>query len=65
MRLDEFFDGSFQVGDALEDAAAQTFLRELAEEALDDVEPGAAGWREMHMEPGVPFQPGRGSVCRA
>ena len=57
MRFDEFFDGPFQIGDALEDAATQTFLRELCEEAFDDIEPRAAGWREVHMEPGVAFHP--------
>ncbi len=56
MRLDEFFDGPFQTRDALEDAAAQTFPSELAEEAFDDIEPRATGRREMDMKAGVSFQ---------
>ncbi len=56
MRLDEFFDGPFQIGNALEDAAAQTFPSELAEEAFDDIEPRATGRREMDMKAGVSFQ---------
>ena len=43
MSLDKFIAGLFQISDALEDTTAETFLGELAEEAFDDVEPGAAG----------------------
>jgi hypothetical protein len=39
-RVDQFLD-------ALEDSTAQTTLRELPEEALDEVEPRAAGRDEV------------------
>jgi len=40
-----------------EDASAQLLLREIAEEALDHVQPRATGGREVHVEAWVPFQP--------
>ena len=41
-----------EVGDAVEDAAAERFLGEFAEPAFDEVEPGARGWDEVEVEAG-------------
>ena len=57
MCFNELSDGLLQFGNTFESTATQAFLGELAEEAFNDIEPGTAGRREMHMEPGVPFQP--------
>ena len=35
----------------------QSVLREVAEEALDHVQPGRAGRREVYVKARVPFQP--------
>jgi len=51
-------DGLFQFMDAAEDAAANPFLGEVAEEALDQVEPGSRGGREVQMEARMLAQPG-------
>ncbi len=43
-------DRVLEVGNAPEDAAAETLAGDLGEEALDEVEPGSAGRREVHVE---------------
>jgi hypothetical protein len=47
---EELFDRSGEFGDAVEDAASDRFLGQLAEPALDEVEPGARGRDEVEME---------------
>ena len=50
-------DGDLQVGNALEDSAADALAGDLGEEALDEIEPGRRGWSEVQVEPGVQRQP--------
>ena len=50
-------DGDFQVGDALEDAAADPLAGDLGEEAFDEIEPRRRGGREMQTEPRMQRQP--------
>ena len=45
--VEEAVDGGLKVDDRAEDAALQPALGELGEEALDGVEPGARGRREV------------------
>ena len=47
-----------QVGDAVEDAAADRLVGELAEPALDEVEPRARGRGEVQVEARVLGKPG-------
>ena len=44
-------DGDLQVGNALEDTAADALAGDLGEEALDEIEPGRRGWSEVQVEP--------------
>ena len=46
-----------QILHVAKDAAAEALVCEVAEESLHHVQPRAAGWREMHLEAGVPIQP--------
>ena len=57
MIFEVFHDGALQFIDALEDAAANTLSGDLGEEALDHVEPGSRGRREVQMEAGMGFEP--------
>jgi hypothetical protein len=71
-------DGGLQVGDRVEDAAADALPGHLGKEVLDGVEPGGRGWREMEGPARMARQPGqhfgvfvrgvvvehRGSPCR-
>lgn len=57
MVIDVFPDGFEEFLNVAEDSSAQLFLRQVAEEPLDHVQPGAAGGGEMHVEPRVAFQP--------
>lgn len=50
MLTDVVADGHDQFLDIAKYATPQTSLREVAEEAFDHVEPGAAGRREVHVE---------------
>ena len=50
-------DGAFELRDTLEGGAADTFSGDLGEEALDHVEPGSRGLREVQMEAGMGFEP--------
>jgi hypothetical protein len=43
-------DGILELGHARERAAADALLRNLSEEALDEIEPGGAGRREVQIE---------------
>jgi hypothetical protein len=54
---DEAIDSGLQVDDRYEDAAFQSPLRELGEEAFDSVEPGRRYWREVERPAGMPRQP--------
>ena len=55
--VDVATDGRLQFSGATEDAAPKLFLGEGGEPALHEVHPGAAGGREVDMEPGMPHQP--------
>ena len=57
MVIEVFLDGGFELGEALEDAAANTVLGDPAKEAFDLIEPGSRGRSEVHMEARVPFEP--------
>ena len=46
---DKAVDGRLEVGDADEDAALQALAGQLGEEALDGVEPGRGGAREVEV----------------
>lgn len=54
---DVVLDGFHQGCDALEGAAPDALGRDVPEEALDHVEPGRAGRREMHVEARMATQP--------
>jgi hypothetical protein len=56
--LEEGVDRVDQFGDAAEDAAPDRFVGELAEPALDEVEPGARGGDEVQVEARVLGEPG-------
>ncbi len=51
------FDVPDQLTDAGEAAFANYVLSEFAEEALDEVEPGASGWRAMNVKSRTPCEP--------
>ena len=51
------FDGRDQFLHAAKDAAAKALLRQLAEPALDEVEPRGTGGREVQLEARVGGQP--------
>src|SRR5438093_4891265 len=55
--VDVATDGRLQFPGAAVDATAKLFLGEGGEPALYEVHPGAAGRREVDMEPGMPHQP--------
>jgi len=52
-----FYDSPLKVGDALENAAADTLSGDLGEKALDHIEPGSRGRRKVQMEAGMRFDP--------
>lgn len=49
-------DGGLEPEDVLEDAAADGVASDLGEEALDHVEPGGRGGREVQMETATPIE---------
>ena len=53
----EGFDGCFEVGDALEDAAPDGFFAQFPKPAFDQIGPRGAGRREVQRETGMFFQP--------
>ena len=55
--VDEATDGRLQFPGAAVDAPPKLFLGEGGEPALHEVHPGAAGRREVDMDPGMPHQP--------
>ena len=57
MRLEVVLDRGDEVGDAIEHAAADRFVGELAEPALDEVQPRARGRGEVEVEPWVFLKP--------
>ena len=58
MGVEVVLDRGDQVGDAVEDAAAERLVGELAEPALDQVQPRRRGRGEVQVEPRVLGQPG-------
>ena len=55
--VDEAVDGGLEVDDGSEDAAFQASPGQLGEEALDRIEPGGRGRREVEGEALVPVEP--------
>src|SRR5438093_5908390 len=56
--IDERLDGALEFADTAMHPTWQLFGRQFREPALDEVEPGAVGRREMHVESGPLRQPG-------
>ena len=61
--VEEAVDGGLKVGDGAEDAALQAPLGQDGEEALDGVEPGARGRREVEGPALMAREPGRTVGC--
>ena len=57
MMLQVIFDRHFEVGNAVKDAASDGIPGDQAEKALDEVDPGRRGRREVEMEAWVAFEP--------
>ena len=57
MHGDVFLDGGVEFRDALEHATAQAAGGDVAEEALDHVQPRSRGWRVMNREARMFLQP--------
>lgn len=55
---EEAVDGGLKVDDGAEDTPFQSAPGELGKEALDGIEPGARGRREVEDEALVPVEPG-------
>ena len=55
---EEAVDGGLEVDEGVEDAALEPALGQLGEEALDRVEPGAGGRREVEGEARMAVEPG-------
>ncbi len=53
---EEPVDGGLEIDDRMEDTPFQTLFCELGEEALEGVEPGRRGRREVKVEPGMALQ---------
>lgn len=60
MLVDVAVDGGLKIDDGSEDAAADAPAGEDGEEALDGIEPGGRGGREVEGPSRVPRQPGAG-----
>lgn len=52
-----FHDGALELCDAAEGAASEAFSGDLGEEALDHVEPGCRGRREVRVEARMRLEP--------
>ena len=52
-----FHDGALELGDAFEGATANAVSSDLGEEALDHVEPGSRGRREVQIEARMRLEP--------
>ena len=57
MVIDELSDGFEQFLDIAENAAAEAFFGQVAQEALGHIEPRTTGWREVDIEPLPPVDP--------
>ena len=57
MAVEIVVDRLLEVSNAPEDAAADTLARDLGEEALDEIQPGCAGRREVQLEAWMLVQP--------
>src|SRR2546427_13309980 len=57
VRVDVIADGLFEGGDAWERAAADSLGDDLAEEPFHQIQPGAAGGDEVHVESRMTRQP--------
>ena len=57
MLVEVVVDGHLQFDHGVEDAATDALSGDLGEEALDQVEPGCRGRREMNAEARMPGQP--------
>ena len=55
---DEAIDGFLEIDERVEDAAFESPSCEFGKEALDGVEPGGGGWREVEDKPLVAIEPG-------
>lgn len=53
MTVDVCLDGLLQLSDTGVGAALDPLLAELAEEALDQIEPGRGSWREVNVIAGM------------
>lgn len=56
--IDERVDLALEVGHRLERTAADRLVGDQGEPALDLIEPGTVGWREMDVKAGSSRQPG-------
>jgi hypothetical protein len=56
--VDEAVDGGLEIDDRAEDAVLQPTAGELGKEALDGVQPGAGGGREVEGPAWMSLQPG-------
>ena len=55
---DEAIDGGLKIDERVKDATFKPPSCKFGEEALDGVEPGRGGWREMEDKPLVAIEPG-------
>ena len=60
---EKVIDGGLQLGDALEDAAADSLAGDLGEEALNEVQPGRRSRNEVQLEAWMPLQPRLNFLC--
>src|SRR5260370_2873362 len=51
-------DGSLQISDALEHAAADCLARDFGEQPFDELDPGRGCWPEVQLEARVISEPG-------
>ena len=56
--LKETVDGGLEINDRSENPAFEAAPGQLGEEALDGIEPGGGGRREMKHKPRMPGEPG-------
>ena len=61
--IEVLHDGGDELGDVVEVAPANALAGEFREPALDQIEPGATGGREVQMETGVALQARKASLA--
>jgi hypothetical protein len=61
--LNPFVDRVFKFRYIMENASSDALARDLGEEPLDEVEPGAGCWREVELETLVPGEPALHLLC--